>query len=108
MSITEHLRNYDVILIQEGANESDIRARQRELPTDLHLVDYEVNGTLMCDAVRAPKKADVFDAYHDYEGSTVKDIRTGYGTLRPNMYGVTQKKSSSSSKKDNNSAGEGV
>lgn len=107
MSITEHLRNYDVILVQEDANEKDIRARQKELPTDLHLVDYEVNGTLRCDAVRAHKKVDVFDAYHDYTGSTVKDIRTGYGTLRPNMYGVTQKKSESSSNKDNQS-GQGV
>ena len=108
MSITEHLKGYDVILIQEGTNEKDIKSRQKELPTDLHLVDYEVNGTLKCDAVRAHKKVDVFDAYHDYEGSTVKDIRTGYGTLRPNMYGVTQKKTDSSSSKDNNSSGQGV
>ncbi len=107
MSITEHLKKYDVILVQENTNEKDIKSRQRELPTDLHLVMYDVNGTERCDAVRAHKKVDVFDAYHDYEGSTVKDIRTGYGTLRPNMYGVTQK--NSESKPNNNpQQGQGV
>lgn len=60
------------------------------LPTDIHLVMYVVGGKTLYDAVRGYTKVDIFDAYHDklklLKGS-VLDIRSGYGNVRPNLYG---------------------
>ncbi len=59
------------------------------LPTDIHIVVYTVNGKTLYDAVRAYTKVDIFDAYYDAVKGTgsVIDIRSGYGTIRPNLYG---------------------
>ena len=35
------------------------------LPTDIHLVEYEVEGKLYVDAIRAYKMSDIFDGYYD-------------------------------------------
>ena len=63
------------------------------LPSDTHVVTYVVEGKTLYDAVRAYTKADIFDAYHDktkvHNGSVI-DIRSGYGNVRPNMYGKIQ------------------
>ncbi len=60
------------------------------LPSDTHVVMYVVEGKTLYDAVRAYTKVDIFDTYHDkvkaYKGSVI-DIRSGYGNVRPNMYG---------------------
>ena len=60
------------------------------LPSDTHVVMYVVEGTTLYDAVRAYTKVDIFDTYHDkvktVKGSVI-DIRSGYGNVRPNMYG---------------------
>ncbi len=60
------------------------------LPSDTHVVMYVVNGKTLYDAVRAYTKVDIFDCYHDkvktVKGSVI-DIRSGYGNIRPNMYG---------------------
>ena len=60
------------------------------LPTDIHVVMYVVAGKTLYDAVRAYTKVDIFDTYHDkvkpLKGSVI-DIRSGYGNVRPNMYG---------------------
>ena len=60
------------------------------LPSDTHVVVYVVKGKTLYDAVRAYTKVDIFDTYHD-KVKTVKgnviDIRSGYGNVRPNMYG---------------------
>ena len=60
------------------------------LPTDIHVVMYVVGGKTLYDAVRGYTKVDIFDAYHDklklLKGS-VLDIRSGYGNVRPNLYG---------------------
>ena len=63
------------------------------LPSDTHVVTYVVEGKTLYDAVRAYTKVDIFDCYHDklktVKGS-VLDIRSGYGNIRPNMYGKIQ------------------
>ena len=63
------------------------------LPSDTHVVMYVVEGKTLYDAVRAYTKVDIFDCYHDklktVKGS-VLDIRSGYGNIRPNMYGKIQ------------------
>jgi hypothetical protein len=62
----------------------------KDLPSDTHVVMYVVNGKTLYDAVRAYTKVDIFDCYHDkmktVKGSVI-DIRSGYGNIRPNMYG---------------------
>ena len=60
------------------------------LPSDIHVVVYVVEGKTLYDAVRAYTKVDIFDTYHDKVKSqkgSVLDIRSGYGNVRPNMYG---------------------
>lgn len=60
------------------------------LPSDTHIVMYQIEGKLLYDAVRAYTKVDIFDAYYDkvqpLKGRVVT-VRSGYGNVRPNMYG---------------------
>ncbi len=60
-----------------------------ELPTDVHIVTYTIAGETYYDAVRAYTKVDIFDAYYDkLKGiGTLKDIKSGFGKIRPNLYG---------------------
>jgi hypothetical protein len=61
----------------------------REWPSDVHLVTYTIDGNTFYDAVRAYTMVDIFDAYHDKvrkHGKVVK-IASGYGRIRPNLYG---------------------
>ena len=60
------------------------------LPSDTHIVMYVLEGKTLYDAVRAYTKVDIFDAYHDKlkpQKGSVLDIRSGYGNVRPNLYG---------------------
>ena len=61
----------------------------KDLPTDVHIVTYTVAGETYYDAVRAYTKVDIFDAYYDKLKSigTIKDIKSGLGKIRPNLYG---------------------
>ena len=61
----------------------------KELPTDIHIVTYSVGGETYFDAVRAYTKVDIFDAYYDKLKTigTLIEIRSGYGHIRPNLYG---------------------
>ena len=67
---------------------------QSVLPTDLHLVEYEVEGKLYVDAIRAYKMSDIFDGYYDKlkpMGGTLNSITSGYGTIKPNLYNLPKK-----------------
>ena len=67
---------------------------QSSLPTDIHLVEYEVEGKLYVDAIRAYKMSDIFDAYYDKLtpiGGTLNSITSGYGTIKPNLYNLPKK-----------------
>ena len=60
------------------------------LPTDIHVAMYVLEGKTLYDAVRGYTKVDIFDAYHDKlrkQKGSVLDIRSGYGNIRPNLYG---------------------
>ena len=64
------------------------------LPTDIHIVEYENEGKVYLDAVRAYKMCDIFDVYHDKlreTGGRVVNITSGYGRLRPNLYNTNKK-----------------
>ena len=67
------------------------------LPTDIHLVEYEVEGTLYVDSVRAYKMSDIFDAYYDKVSSLkgkVISITNGYGRIKPKLFGYVAPSSS--------------
>jgi hypothetical protein len=59
------------------------------LPADTHMVTYEIEDKTLIDAVRAYNKVDIFDAYFDKLKGTGKviKIQSGYGNVRPNLYG---------------------
>ena len=59
------------------------------LPSDTHIVTYEYDSVTKYDVVRAYTMVDIFDAYHDKvkgDGKVIK-IASGYGNVRPNLYG---------------------
>ena len=64
------------------------------LPTDVHLVTYTEHGNKYIDAVRAYTKVDIFDVYYDRTKGTgnVYSIESGFGRIRPNLYGKIKDK----------------
>jgi len=91
MTKNTHLKNYDVTLVSEDTNQTDVRLDAKILPTDVHLVEYVEEGKTKFDSVRAIKMSDVFDGYWDLGVKDITSITSGYGTLRPNMYKAEQK-----------------
>ena len=83
-----------VIILFSDTTVEEVDARQRELPTDLHMVKYEIEGKIYYDAVRCKKRVDIFDIYYDrlkeLKGK-VLDISFGHGTIRPNLWTDTTK-----------------
>tara|TARA_B100000085_G_scaffold284024_1_gene316034 strand:- start:1683 stop:1991 length:309 start_codon:yes stop_codon:yes gene_type:complete len=60
-----------------------------KLPTDVHIIAYQVGKKEYFDAVRAYTMVDIFDAYHDklQKIGTVTEIKSGYGRIKPKLYG---------------------
>ena len=60
-----------------------------ELPTDVHLITYSLDGHTVIDAVRAYTMVDIFDAYYDKLGklNIVSEIKSGYGKIKPKLFG---------------------
>ena len=86
MTKLSELKKNDVMLVRENTDEETIMLDSKELPTDIHLIDYTVEGETKTDAVRAFKMSDVFDAYYDLGIKSVTAIKTGYGSIRPNLW----------------------
>ena len=60
-----------------------------QLPTDIHIVTYTMDGETVYDVVRAYTMVDIFDAYYDKlvgRGEVLK-IKSGYGRIKPKLYG---------------------
>jgi|14BtaG_2_1085337.scaffolds.fasta_scaffold00111_5 hypothetical protein len=86
----------DVITLFEKTTEQEILDLSKDLPTDVHLIEYEENNDFFLDAVRAYKKADVFDTYYDRLNQKAMDgdltsfsiisIRNGYGIIKPILW----------------------
>ena len=65
------------------------KAEDRSLPTDAFNVTYVVEGETRLDVTRSEKMANVFDLYYDkYGKGAIQKIDYGYGTIRPNLWGV--------------------
>lgn len=60
-----------------------------ELPTDVHIVTYTVDGETVFDVVRAYTMVDIFDPYYDrLQGKgKIISIKNGYGKIKPLLYG---------------------
>ena len=61
----------------------------KDLPTDVHLVEFTKDNGRQVDAVRAYTKVDIFDEYYDKLGkdNPIHEIRSGYGKIKPKLYG---------------------
>ena len=76
--------------IQVVAQEVDIdKFDDKHLPSDVHIITYVIDDTNYYDAVRGYTMVDIFDAYYDkLKGiGTISKIKSGYGNIRPNLYG---------------------
>ena len=89
----DRLRRREVIIFKQNIMNGDLDLPG--LPTDLHRVDYTQDGENYCDAVRAGKMSEIFDAYYDrlkdMGDGTVTSIKSGYGTINPKLYNQDQK-----------------
>jgi len=77
-----------------NTTEEDVIADNKNLPTDVHLVEYTVGGETYYDAPRAYKTVDIFDAYYDKLtpiGGKVVSIRNGYGNIKPKLWNAQNK-----------------
>ena len=69
------------------------------LPSDVHLVTYIKGEETIVDAVRAYTKTDIFDFYYDKLKKAdeltglILSIESGYGKIRPNLYGKIKEES---------------
>ena len=92
-NFTAAMDKYGVILMMSETSESELNDLSSDLPTDTHLVRYiNPEGELLGDAVRAYKKSDIFDCYHD-SGLRVLDIQSGFGSIKPKLFQDAKKKS---------------
>jgi hypothetical protein len=61
----------------------------KELPNDIHMVEYTIDNTTCFDAVRSYKMSDIFDAYYDKLkplGGSIVSIKSGYGKIQAKFY----------------------
>lgn len=75
----------DVIIMMEKTSEEEIRDLDKQLPTDLHLVEYTLDGEFQADGVRAHTMVDIFDFYYD-NGAKITRIKSGFGTIKPKLF----------------------
>ena len=81
-----------VIIHLKKTSEEDLKKRNKELPTDIHLVRYRKPTWKKKETVagiRAYKKSDIFDHLHD-QGYVVLEITSGFGSVKPKLFGVQQ------------------
>ena len=79
-----------VQILQEGVDVDTFE--HVGLPSDTHLITFIKDGEKIVDAVRAYTLVDIFDEYYDKLGrdNPIHSIKSGYGTVRPNLYGKIQ------------------
>ena len=81
MTLQETLESNSCVLLLDQTSEQEMVDLDRELPSDMHLVvtDKGVYG------VRSYKAVDIFDSFYD-EGHQVKEIRSGFGRIKPKLF----------------------
>ena len=86
MTKSGEFQKHDVIVLLESTTIQHIEDESKNLPSDVHIVRYTEDGVEKIDAVRAYRKTDIFDAYHDFGLRDIKEITSGFGSIRPNLY----------------------
>ena len=73
-----------------------IKEMDAELPTDIHMVELRQGDETIYDAVRAYKMSSIFDVYYDkLQGEAeIVSIKSGYGRIKPKLYGYQSPESS--------------
>ena len=100
-TLLEHMEENECQVLFEDTSHEELRDLDKKLPSDTHLVRYRLrspyaeevaaaSGIPVEDmdvvmAVRAYKKADIFDALHD-AGYQVLEITQGYGRHKPKLW----------------------
>lgn len=79
-------KHTDVHVLFPSTTETELKAADKSIPSDTHLVRYIKDGTEHVSALRAYKQVDIFDAMHD-NGCEVLEIRPGFGSIKPKLYG---------------------
>ena len=82
-----------VLIHIESTTEAELRAMDAELPSDIHFVRYKKPSWKKKEkisAIRAYCQTDIFDHLHD-GGYAVLEIKSGYGRIKPKLFGYTAK-----------------
>ena len=94
----------DVNIFILNTSPEAIKEMDKELPTDTHIIEYVIDGETSYDAVRGYKMVDIFNIYHDKFKSDgvsaeVISITSGYGVIKPKLYGYQSPESMTAKKK---------
>lgn len=81
-----HLERYDCHLVCDETSHEELRALDKDLPSDTHLVRYYIQDVELVSGIRAFKMSDIFDALFDL-GADVREITQGYGAIKPKLWG---------------------
>lgn len=85
----EDLKKYSIKILHENCDRS--MANSKNLPSNSHLIQYKLNGTIFLDIVQSYTKSKVFDAYYDKFGrDVVQSITYTQGRINPILYGATK------------------
>ena len=77
---------YGCEVLQEKTN--DKLANDKSLPNDAYLITYVIDDETFMDLTRCKSQVSLFDMYYDFYGpKAVKDIKYGYGTVNPKLWG---------------------
>ena len=66
----------DLIVLFEKTTEEEVRALDKSLPSDTHLISYTEDNVSFVDAVRSYTKVEIFDFYHDLLSARVAEGAT--------------------------------
>ena len=92
----EDAKKREVNIFMLNTTPETIREMDAELPTDIHMVELRQGDETIYDAVRAYKMSSIFDVYYDkLQGEAeIVSIKSGYGRIKPKLYGYQSPESS--------------
>ena len=86
----------DVITLFTKTTPEEVRALDKDLPSDTHLVFYQEDNQLFCDAVRCFTMSDIFDSFWDklsakaesgeIHSFSIDSIVNGIGAIKPKLF----------------------
>ncbi len=88
-TLQERLIANECELLLDVTSHEELRELNRDLPSDVHLVEYRFAGEYLASGIRGYRMVDIFDALHDH-GAEVISIVQGYGSIKPKLWGTQQ------------------